>query len=370
MEKRIHVVGPPHVPVREAYSTCAFVTLAKYFCRMLVYEGWNVTYYGTEGDEIQCQEFVQVQPFEQMKLFWPENVANRYTHSYKDKRGGIEHFDHRLKRELRKRIEGREIVASIFNSGARFLNQMPEAITVDPFVGYSNPWAKYNVFPSRAHRGYVYGKHEASMTKYWRDAMIPHFVDVGEYFYVSSKREYALFMARLPNFNKGLYVAMETCRKKDVPLKVAGLFFNERMEKQALYHISQYTNVEYIGPVSGVQKKSVLSEAMCFFAPTFYHEPFGLVAVEALASGTPVISTDWGGLAEIVKHGVTGYRCRYERDFDYAIEEIRSLSPRDCRKRAEKSYSILGAGKEYDRYLRRVIEVEKGSGNLWYNGEN
>src|SRR5207245_9884282 len=65
--------------------------------------------------------------------------------------------------------------------------------------------------------------------------------------------------------------------------------------------------VEWIGPVGGNEKKDLLARARCLVNPIQWREPFGLVMVEALACGTPVVATRFGSVPEVVDHGVTGW---------------------------------------------------------------
>jgi glycosyltransferase involved in cell wall biosynthesis len=103
--------------------------------------------------------------------------------------------------------------------------------------------------------------------------------------------------------------------------------------------------------------------AIATFTPTLYVEPFGTVAIEAMACGSPVISTDWGAFTETVIDGVTGFRCHTLQEFVDAAENVKTLDRKAISEYAKERYGLDTVALMYDKYFNRLLSLW-GAG--WY----
>lgn len=172
-------------------------------------------------------------------------------------------------------------------------------------------------------------------------AVIHHGVDVDSFPHGSGDGGYALFLGRMSP-DKGVHVAARVARAAGLPLKIAAKlvepaereYFRERVEPLL------GGDVEYIGEVGGAEKLRLLAGAACLLNPVAWPEPFGMVMIEALACGTPVVGTPMGSVPEIVQDGVTGFVRDTETDLADALLRVPDLNRGDCRKAAALRFSV------------------------------
>jgi len=115
-------------------------------------------------------------------------------------------------------------------------------------------------------------------------------------------------------------------------------------------------NVQYIGYVNEKEKLELLSRAKGLFSPTLYIGPFEGVTVEALMSGTPVISTDFGCYTETIPRTV-GFRCMVLKEFVKAAKRIDTINPESCRSWAVEQFSTDACAWKYDTYFNRLTDL-------------
>jgi len=118
-------------------------------------------------------------------------------------------------------------------------------------------------------------------------------------------------------------------------------------------------NVEYIGYITEKEKVDLLAHAKGLFSTTKYIGPFEGISVEAMLSGTPVITTDWGCYTETVREGITGYRGMVLKDFVKGARNIMKgkISSKNCRKLAVSQYSTTAVVPRYHRFFQRLEDL-------------
>jgi glycosyltransferase involved in cell wall biosynthesis len=117
-------------------------------------------------------------------------------------------------------------------------------------------------------------------------------------------------------------------------------------------------DVEYIGEISDSEKSSFLSGAIALLAPIAWPEPFGLVLIEAMACGTPVIAFNRGSVPEIVEDGLTGFVVESKEEAVAATDRLSRLSRGAIRRRFEERFTARRMAREYLVVYRSLIEFE------------
>jgi glycosyltransferase involved in cell wall biosynthesis len=169
---------------------------------------------------------------------------------------------------------------------------------------------------------------------------IYHGINPGQYTYREQKQRYLSFIGRLALI-KGAHLAIDVARRTGIPLKIAGdvqPLNREYFERKIRPHIDGQL-VEYIGTADFQTKDDLLSNSLAMLFPIQWREPFGLVMVEAMACGTPVIATPGGSVPEIVRDGVSGYICRKVPQMVECVSKLK-FDPATVRRYVEENFSI------------------------------
>jgi glycosyltransferase involved in cell wall biosynthesis len=172
-------------------------------------------------------------------------------------------------------------------------------------------------------------------------ANIPNALDFSFYPVQPHRGDYLLFLGRM-NPEKGAHRAVATAIETGVRLKIAGkcrepaeeLYFREFVEP----HLRD-GEIDYLGEVTHGEKVELLQNARATLFPVEWEEPFGLVMIESMACGTPVIATRWGAVPEVIEHGRSGIIVDDYREMAAALEEADRLEPLELRRAAEERFS-------------------------------
>lgn len=184
---------------------------------------------------------------------------------------------------------------------------------------------------------------------------IPNGVDLDAFTPDPDKGDFAVVLGRVAP-EKGFHAAADAARAADVPLVAAGTLFP--YPAHHAYFVEQVRprldrRRRYIGPVAGAAKRRLLARARVVLIPSTAPETSSLVAMEAFASGTPVIAYRSGALPEIVEDGVTGFLVDDQAGMAAAIGRIGAIDPARCRAAACERFSLRRTTGAYlDLYAR------------------
>jgi glycosyltransferase involved in cell wall biosynthesis len=166
-----------------------------------------------------------------------------------------------------------------------------------------------------------------------------------------AKRAFALCLGRICP-EKGFHIALDAARNAALPLLLAGAVFPyEAHERYFRKQIAPKLDSKrrWIGPIGLARKRRLLTAARCLLVPSLVPETSSLVAMEALACGTPVVAFPSGALAEIIEHGRTGLLVADATEMAEAIEAAAGLDPGVCRAEARKRFAL-------DRMIAAYLE--------------
>ena len=137
----------------------------------------------------------------------------------------------------------------------------------------------------------------------------------------------------------------------DAEIPSTGSDYYERIMKPILDSDKQ---IIYIGEVDSVQKKMWYQHARATLFPIQWGEPFGLVLIESMACGTPVVAFRNGSVPEIVIHGKTGFVVDSINDMTRAVRAIQLIDPSDCRIHVKDNFSIASMARKYSKLYQWI----------------
>jgi glycosyltransferase involved in cell wall biosynthesis len=188
-------------------------------------------------------------------------------------------------------------------------------------------------------------------------ANCPNALDLSVYPCKPHKGEYLLFLGRLSP-DKGCHRAIAVAMELELPLKIAG---KKQEPKEQDYfeafvepHLGMH-GIEYLGEVSHGMKVELLQDARATLFPIDWEEPFGLVMIESMACGTPVIATNRGAVPEVIEQGRSGIIVDTYREMAAALEAADTLDPLECRRYVEERFSPERMVDDYVRAYREAM---------------
>lgn len=355
---RLHLLAFPHNETTSAYSVDAYCQKARKAATMLTQEGHTVYLYAGENNDADCEEHIPlVSTFERRAWFgeWDQNQMPDVGWAATDPWWRI--FNARAIEKIAERAAPGDLLL-LGTSWAQkpIADAFPELLAVEYGVGYEGIALDRCAFESYAWMHHVYGLRGINDGRNY-DAVIPNFFDPAEFPSLNDGTgDYLLYLGRVTP-RKGVQEAVEIARATGMRLVIAG----PRSSTRGTVDEIDLDGAEYIGPVGIQERAELLAGARALLCPTRYIEPFGGVAVEAMMTGTPVISSDYGAFTETVQNGVSGYRVRTLQQAIDAVEAVGELDPETIREYALERYSFDAVAPLYTEWFDRLA-------TLWHEG--
>jgi len=330
----LHILSSPSDPVHINRRTDPFSIAVIKFIENMQHLGWNCVHYGIEGCEAPCETVMCLPTLTDN----PHNNRDVYNRA-----AGKEISLRKKQGDLIMCFHGWE------NQSATTPNiDLP---VVEPSIGYDTAaiFAPYRVFTSYAQMHMFYGQRDMLMTPSWFDAVIPNAFTPSEFEFNADKEDYFLYFGRVIEA-KGINIAIQATEKTGQRLIIAGPGSLTEMG-----YATVPDHVTCVGVCDSKQRKELMKNARAILGPSHYVEPFGNMVAEGYFSGTPAITTDWGGFVDTVIQGKTGFRCREFKDFVDAINNIDTIDPHYCRQWAMENYSEEVVHQKFDDYFKKIL---------------
>jgi len=347
---RFHLLGLAHVATARENSVCPFTQKTLKLAQILKNHGHMVYFYGVAGSQVPCDELIEVLDQEVLEQAYGIRDWSKQIYDYHGDDLAYRTFAKNAIPAIMERKQKNDLLLCPGGCLHQTIAEAVGLLTIESGVGYRGVFAKYRVFDSYAWMHFIYGilgQEDGG----WYDAVIPNCFDLTEFPYQAKKEDYLLYFGRIVK-RKGVQLAVELAEKTGHQLYIVGQ--GELDNQREGIQLSNKKHVQYFPAVEPIERAKLLGNAKAVLMPTYYLEPFGMVNVEAQLCGTPVITTDWGAFPETVLHGVTGFRCRTFEEFVWAVRQVETIRPADCRAWAVANYSLERVGAMYEEYFQRI----------------
>jgi glycosyltransferase involved in cell wall biosynthesis len=239
------------------------------------------------------------------------------------------------------------------------LSQTPGLFTIHTFASYDDQWLARN-FPAVPLSGI--SRYQAAQLAEGTDRKIPvvyNGCDFGAFQPRYEAGRYLVFLGRM-SYDKNPLDAIRIAQAAGMPIILAGQAQQAKEEayfEKEIRPLIDGDRVRYVGPVNPEQKNELLRNAAALVFPIQWAEPFGLVMIEAMACGTPVLARSLGSVAEVVDAGVTGHHAAEIEEMQKLLPATLALDRRKVREQAEARFS-------YTRMVDGYLELYHGLADL------
>jgi glycosyltransferase involved in cell wall biosynthesis len=346
---RVAMLAPPWIPVPPS-GYGGIESVIALLCRALVTHGHRVTLYAAPGSR-SCAEVVEPLP-----RSFPEGIG-RALYEVDHVARALDAVDEWSDRgdpfDLIHDHSGYTAVAMADRVSVPVVHTLHGAFT-DDVLGF------YRRHTGKAHLVALSEAQRRSAPDLPIVATVPNPVDVSDWPFKARKEDYVLSVGRM-TAEKGPHRAISAARAAGVRLILAGPVQpgqEEFFRREVAPFVDPYS-VQYVGEIGGERKKALFARARALLMPIRWEEPFGMVMVEALACGTPVIAFPEGAAVDIVQDGYNGYLAHDEEAMAAAVGRLDRIDPADCRRSVAARFDLDAVAAGYERVYRRAVSSRR-----------
>jgi glycosyltransferase involved in cell wall biosynthesis len=344
-----HCLSVPYSPTSKNISLCAFVQKVYKFCDEMTKRGHTVYHYGHENSSVNCTEHINVTNNNILKNSYG-NLNDWETKGFNQdiNTEAVKIFNNNCISELNKRIKSdKEFILCWFGFAHEACVKYfyKKAIVVEPSIGYDSMFAPVKMFETHSQMHKMHGYSSTNINIGNEFVVYPGF-DPNDFLYKKNKSNTALFLGRITEA-KGAKVAYDICNDLKQDIIFAG---------PNILGLKDTKYCQFVGFVDSIKRMYLLSDAKFLFAPSLFIEPCNWTVIEAQFSGTPTITTDFGGFVETVMQGQTGFRCNNANDMIYAMQNIDKLiNPENCYNNAISKFTLEQQCNYYEYLFKSLM---------------
>jgi glycosyltransferase involved in cell wall biosynthesis len=337
---------------------------------MMTLRGHTVIHYGHEDSDVECTEHVTVLTREDYNRTYGDHDFRSKLFKFDINDEAYTIFNANAIREINARKQPGDFLLAFWGAGHQSIcNGAGEGLrVVEPGIGYPHGhFAEYKIFESYAmYHAFVKTDrvaHCVGLDLWSKETVIPNYFTLGDFVDdvvpVKDRGDYFLFVGRI-GVAKGVDLAIRMTERLGVRLIVAGQNAEAGLREAGVF--PPPAHVDVIGHIDTEKRKTLMANANAVVCMSMFAEPFCGVHVEALMSGTPVITADWGAFTECNVHGVTGFRCRNLDQMVEAGRRIHEIDPVACRTWAVNNFSNDRVAEMYEAFFEgKMKPVERAT---------
>ena len=235
------------------------------------------------------------------------------------------------------------------------LTKTPTVFTLhDPMDASWNKMIDYCQWKNRANYISISDNQRKGMSDLNYVKTVYNGLDLKNFQFQEKQGDYLAFLGRYSK-EKGIDMAVQVAIKSKEKLKMAGSIWGGGFYDKKVKPFLKKGEIEDVGFQNQKNRSSFLGGAKALLFPINWEEPFGLVMIEAMACGTPVIAFNRGSVSEVIKHGKTGFIVENEKEMIEAIKNIDRIKREDCRKHVEENFTIKTMVDGYEEAYRKIL---------------